>query len=132
LKPNIVAAGKHFPFAYTRPEFAEGVLQALLDRAEGVTEMAIGERCGITVPTRYAFEASGYAELARRYPGLVLHHFDEVPQVEIPLYHPGRLRDSLFVPEPVARADFFVNLPKFKAHPWTTVTFGQRLRISSV
>jgi P4 family phage/plasmid primase-like protien len=24
----------------------------------------------------------------------------------------------------VARADFFVNCPKFKAHPWTTVTFS--------
>jgi uncharacterized protein (DUF362 family) len=124
VKPNVVAAGKHFTYAYTRPEFAEGVLQALRDRDGGMTELAIGERSGITMPTRYAFAGAGYAELARRFPGLTLHHFDEVSQVEIPLYHPGRLRDSLFVPEPVARADFFVNMPKFKAHPWTTVTFS--------
>jgi hypothetical protein len=26
----------------------------------------------------------------------------------------------------VARADFFVNVPKFKAHPWTTVTFSMK------
>ncbi|MFT4976996.1 MAG: hypothetical protein ACI8S6_002901, partial [Myxococcota bacterium] len=38
--------------------------------------------------------------------------------------HQGRLRDAMFFPEPIARADFFVNLPKFKAHPWTTVTFS--------
>ena len=44
--------------------------------------------------------------------------------VRRPLTHPGRLRDSIFTPEPVARADFFVNCPKFKAHPWTTVTFS--------
>ncbi|MGE5184242.1 MAG: DUF362 domain-containing protein, partial [Acidobacteriota bacterium] len=29
-----------------------------------------------------------------------------------------------FTPEPIARADFFVNCPKFKAHPWPTVTFS--------
>ena len=29
-------------------------------------------------------------------------------------------------PEPVAKADFFVNCPKFKAHPWTTVTFSMK------
>ncbi|HEY4243087.1 MAG TPA: DUF362 domain-containing protein, partial [Kofleriaceae bacterium] len=46
------------------------------------------------------------------------------PQVEIALKHPERLRDYIFTPEPVARADFFVNCPKFKAHPWTTVTFS--------
>jgi hypothetical protein len=26
----------------------------------------------------------------------------------------------------VAKADFFVNIPKFKAHPWTTVTFSMK------
>jgi hypothetical protein len=54
------------------------------------------------------------------------HCFEETRQVEIPLSHPGRLRDYLFTPEPVARADFFVNMPKFKAHPWTTVTFSMK------
>ena len=44
--------------------------------------------------------------------------------MEIPLTHDERLRDYVFTPEPVARADFFVNCPKFKAHPWTTVTFS--------
>ena len=124
VKPNVVAAGKHFPHAYTRPEFMEGVLLALGDRDGGMSELAVGERCGITMPTRYGFAAAGYDKLPGRVPGLVLHHFDEVSQVEIPLYHKGRLRDALYTPEPVARADFFVNCPKFKAHPWTTVTFS--------
>ena len=34
--------------------------------------------------------------------------------------------DYVFTPEPVAKADFFVNVPKLKAHPWTTVTFGNK------
>lgn len=124
LKPNVVAAGKHFPNAYTRPEFVEGVLLALADRDGGMTELAIGERSGITIPTRFCYAAARYDVLPGRVPGLRLHHFEEVPQVEIPLYHRGRLRDALYTPEPVARADFFVNCPKFKAHPWTTVTFS--------
>jgi uncharacterized protein (DUF362 family) len=58
--------------------------------------------------------------------GVTKYHFEECPQVEIAYTHaraPARLR---LHPEPVARADFFVNVPKFKAHPWTTVTFGNK------
>src|SRR3954451_12641145 len=61
LKPNGVASGQVFKDAYTRPEFVEGVLKALRDRDDGrVSELAVGERCGITVPTRAAFEGAGY------------------------------------------------------------------------
>jgi uncharacterized protein (DUF362 family) len=126
LKPNVVASGEHFPHAYTRPEFTEGVLLALRDRARGdLAELAVGERCGITIPTRFAYREAGYYPMAKR-AGAKLYHFDEVSQVEIPLTHPERLRDSFYTPEPVARADFFVNCPKFKAHPWTTVTFSMK------
>ena len=34
VKPNVVASGPHFPHAFTRPEFTEGILLALKDRAE--------------------------------------------------------------------------------------------------
>jgi hypothetical protein len=64
--------------------------------------------------------------MAERVGGVHMYHFEEEPQVEVPLYHDGRLRDAFFTPEPVARADFFVNCPKFKAHPWTTVTFSMK------
>ncbi len=126
VKPNVVASGDLFPHAYTRPEFVEGVLHALKDRDDGMTELAVGERCGITVPTRYSFKGANYYEMFDRVRGVKAYHFEEVPQVEIPLYHPGRLRNSFFTPEPVAKADFFVNCPKFKAHPWTTVTFSMK------
>ena len=125
VKPNCVSSGPKFPHAYTRPEFLEGVLTALSDRAERVTSMRLGERCGITIPTRYAFKGADYYPMLERV-GVEPVHFDEVSQVEIPLRHDGRLRDSIYVPEPVAEADFFVNCPKFKAHPWTTVTFSMK------
>ncbi len=127
MKPNVVAAGKRFPHAYTRPEFIEGVVRALRERARpDLEEIAVGERSGITMPTRFTFAEAGYDAMARRVPGLKLYRFDEERQVEVPLYHPARLRDALFTPEPVAKADFFVNCPKFKAHPWTTVTFSMK------
>jgi uncharacterized protein (DUF362 family) len=133
IKPNLVAAGELFPHAFTRPEVGEGMVKALRDVAGGsrsgsMTELAVGERCGITVPTRLAFRDSGWDEMLARV-DVKRYCFEEEPQVEIPLRHPQRLRDYLFTPEPVARADFFVNLPKFKAHPWTTVTFGTKAYI---
>jgi uncharacterized protein (DUF362 family) len=130
LKPNIVCAGERFEHAYTRPEFVEGVLRALQDRDEAkqMTELAVGERCGITVPTRFVFDQSGMEAMVKRV-GVKRYYFEEEPQVEIPLSHEGRLRDYLFTPEPIAKADFFVNCPKFKAHPWTTVTFGNKAYI---
>ncbi|MGO8997186.1 MAG: DUF362 domain-containing protein [Polyangiaceae bacterium] len=126
LKPNLVCAGELFEHAHTRPEFAEGVLMALRDRDEGaMTELAVGERCAITIPTRFVFDQAGFDPVIAR-TGAKRYCFDEVPQVEIPLRHEGRLRDSIFTPEPIARTDFFVNCPKFKAHPWTTVTFSMK------
>ncbi len=127
VKPNVVASGDQFPNAYTRPEFIEGMLMALKDRAEGgLEELAVGERCGITMPTRYAFKNANYYPMFKRVGDVVAYHFDEEPQREVPMYHPERLRDAHFIPEPVVKADFFVNCPKFKAHPWTTVTFSMK------
>lgn len=127
VKPNLVAAGDLFAHAYTRPEFGEGVLRALKDvGADTMSELAVGERCGITVPTRYAFRESGWDAMLARVGGVKRYPFEEVPQVEVRYAHESRLRDYVFVPEPVAKADFFVNVPKFKAHPWTTVTFSMK------
>lgn len=126
LKPNVVASGDTFKNAYTRPEFVEGVLRAVQDRNDGsMKELAVGERCGITVPTRAAFEGAGYYEMFKR-TGVKHYHFEEEPQVEIRFTHKERLRDYVFTPEPVANADFFINCPKFKSHPWTTVTFSMK------
>jgi uncharacterized protein (DUF362 family) len=127
VKPNLVISGEHFPHAFTRPEVGEGVLRALLDVGRSsVTELAVGERCGITMPTRMVFAQSGWDAMLERVGGVKRYLFEEVPQVEIPYTHPQRLRDYVFTPEPIAKADFFVNVPKFKAHPWTTVTFSMK------
>jgi uncharacterized protein (DUF362 family) len=127
VKPNLVTAGELFPHAHTRPEFGEGVLLALQDiGSDTMTELAVGERSGITIPTRFAFKHSGFDTVISRTRGVKRYCFEEVPQVEVRYTHDERLRDYVFVPEPIAKADFFVNAPKFKAHPWTTVTFSMK------
>ena len=127
VKPNCVASGEYFPNAYTRPEFLEGVARALRNKGgSDMTELAIGERSGITMPTRFAYREASYYEIEKRIDGLNFYHFDETPQAKVHLLHQQRLRDYFYTPEPVARADFFVNCPKFKAHPWTTVTFSMK------
>ncbi|RLB65077.1 MAG: hypothetical protein DRI90_02975 [Deltaproteobacteria bacterium] len=101
VKPNLVIALPGiFDHAFTRPELLDGLLGALKDRAdEGIEEIAVGERCGITMPTRLAYEGAGY-------PGVVAKHnvahyfFDEVTQVPVRLRHPDRLRDVIYAPEP--------------------------------
>ena len=125
VKPNIVCSGELFEHAFTRPEVIEGVLLALKDRDAGMTELAVGERCAVTIPTDFAFREAGYGPMFDR-TGAKRICFEEVPQVEVRYTHEGRLRDYVFTPEPVARADFFVNCPKMKAHPWTTVTFSMK------
>ncbi|APR80496.1 Iron-sulfur cluster-binding protein [Minicystis rosea] len=126
IKPNVVASGPTFKDAFTRPEFVEGVIRALRDRDDGrVRELAVGERCGITIPTRMAYDGADYYPMFKR-TGVKHYHLEEEPQVEIRYSHKGRLRDYVFTPEPIAKADFFVNCPKFKSHPWTTVTFAMK------
>ncbi len=84
VKPNLVAAGDQFPHAYTRPEFGEGVLRALKDvGGDQMTELAVGERCGITIPTRLPYAQSGWDDMLARVKGVKRYCFEEEPQVEI-------------------------------------------------
>lgn len=124
VKPNTVIAHKrHYPHAFTRAEFLEGLLIALKRRGEGIDSLRVGERCGITIPTRYVFAEAGYYPVLRRQ-GVRPCYFDEEPAEEMPLACPPALRPFIYVPRPVLACDFWVNAPKFKAHPWTKVTFA--------
>ncbi len=124
VKPNtVIAHPRYYAHAFTRPEFIDGLLGALKARDGGISELSVGERCGITIPTRYAFAEAGYRPVIRRH-GVKTHYFDEMPQVERKLTHPDALRSFIYIPQAVDECDFLVNAPKFKAHPWTKVTFA--------
>ena len=124
LKPNVVIAHPEiFPHAFTRKEFLDGVISATKATAKNVEEMAVGERSGITIPTRYNFKNAGYFEVMKKH-SIKTYYFDETRQVSVQLKKDGRLREQLFVPKPIAECDFLINLPKFKAHPWCRLTLS--------
>lgn len=122
IKPNVVLAHpKHFRHAFTRPEFLDGLLAALRAHGGEISDLSVGERSGITVPTRYTFAQAGYGPVLRRRRARPVY-FDETPQVAMPLRQPQALRPSVVIAEPVTRCDFLVNAPKLKSHPWTKFT----------
>ena len=124
LKPNVVLAHpQFFPNAYTREEFLDGVAAAVKSRAESPEEIAVGERSGITVPTRYNFQNAGYPDVIDKN-DLKTYYFDESKHVPVQLTNPQAIRKTLFIPKPIKRCDFLINLPKFKAHPWCRLTLG--------
>ncbi len=124
LKPNVVLAHPQiFPNAYTRAEFLDGVLSAVKSRATAVEEIAVGERSGITVPTRWNFENAGYPNIIAKH-GITSYYFDESKQVPVQLKAHRALRKTLYIPEPITQCDFLINLPKFKAHPWCRLTLS--------
>jgi uncharacterized protein (DUF362 family) len=124
LKPNVVLAHpRFFPNAYTRGEFLDGVVAAVKSRAASIKEIAVGERSGITVPTRFNFKNAGYPEVIKKY-GIKTYYFDECKHVPVPLKNAQALRKTVYIPQPVTRCDFLINLPKFKAHPWCRLTLS--------
>ncbi len=124
LKPNVVLAHPEvFPHAHTRREFLEGVITAVRERAPDLDELAVGERSGITIPTRFCFDNAGYPPVLRRH-GVKTYYFDETEHVPVALSGTAPLRNVIRLPRPVADCDFFINLPKFKAHPWTRLTLS--------
>ena len=117
LKPNLVSSGNLFDHAFTRAEFTEGVLLALRDvSGDTMTELAVGERSGITIPTRYAFRGAGYDKMLRRLK-VKRYCFDEEQQVEYQLRHEGRLRDEYFHPGSADQNRIFYQLPQVQSPP---------------
>lgn len=124
VKPNLVMPHRrYFAGCYTRPEFTDGLLQALKERGNRITDFAVGERSGLTIPSRYAFVEAKYPEVLRRNK-VRAEYFDEKPSIPINLQHPAALRSTIYVPEAITNCDFLVNVPKFKAHSWLKVTFA--------
>jgi uncharacterized protein (DUF362 family) len=124
LKPNVVIAHPEvFPHAFTRKEFLDGAISATKACAEGVKEIAVGERSGITIPTRFNFKMAGYPEVIKKHK-IKTYYFDEVKQVPFALKRKENLRKTMFFPKPVVESDFLINLPKFKAHPWCRLTLS--------
>jgi uncharacterized protein (DUF362 family) len=97
LKPNaVIAHSEVFPHAFTRKEFLDGVLSAVRDRSRTVQRLLVGERSGITLPTRFSFKQAGYIEVIRKH-GAKACFFDECRQIPVQLTNPQSLHEKIFV-----------------------------------
>lgn len=124
LKPNVVIAHKEFfPHAFTRSEFLDGVLGGIKAHSSGIEELSVGERSGITIPTRYNFKQAGYLPIIKKHK-IKAYFFDEEKQIPVALNNEKAIRKNIYIPKSVTETDFLVNLPKFKAHPWTRMTLS--------
>ena len=118
LKPNVVMAHKEFfPHAFTRPEFVDGVLAATKEMAKNVKEISVGERSGITIPTRYNFKQAGYPEVIKKH-GVKTYYFDEVKHLPFKFEKDVNLRKNMFFPKPIVDCDFLINLPMMLLYFW--------------
>ena len=124
VKPNAVFCHHElFRHAPTRWEFLEGLLMAVKEVGDGITELSVGERSGITVATRWVFRQAGFHKVIKRQK-VKVKYFDEHMKVPVKLNRQENLRDEIFVPKPVAECEFLINAPKFKAHPWSKMTLS--------
>jgi len=123
IKPNeVIAHPKYFKNAYTHPAVLEATIRALKNFS--VSEINIGGKAGLTIPTRHVFRHAGYSELIKEYnkiadksekrPKARAVYFDEEKQVKKLVN--GEIHKEVHVPASFLEANFKIYLPKLKAN----------------
>ena len=115
LKPNVVFAHhKLAPSAYTRPEFLDGLLTAVKDRAAGETNVSVVEKTGAAIPTHRMFRRAGYRQLKKKH-GFRLVAIEEAKRVRVPLAK-GTLHKEITTAREIVERDFLIYTPKLKSN----------------
>ncbi|MCL2058724.1 MAG: DUF362 domain-containing protein [Oscillospiraceae bacterium] len=115
IKPNLVVARPASGGATTHPEIVEGAVRYL--RACGVDDITIAEGSWVGADTARAFEACGYAALAKKYGvTLVDTKHDKAVSVKNPYL------EGMKICESAVSADFIINVPVLKGHCQTGMT----------
>jgi len=124
IKPNaVISHPRIFKYASTSYEVLDAALSATKENAGHMDSLYVGERSGLTMPTRCAFRFAGFTDVLKKH-GVKPRYFDEEKSVPFQLKHPDALREEIFVPRAISEANFLINLPRLKAHPWTRLTMS--------
>jgi len=127
MKPNVVFAHRRYAtHTYTDRAVLEAMFRILQNRPE-IKSLTLGERCAVTIPTRYLFHENGYTKLAKKY-GVKCVYFDEDRKKKVYLKH-GTVHHALKFPATVVDADYKIYLPKLKNHASTKLTCALKLNI---
>jgi len=115
IKPNVVMAHhKVTPSAYTRPEFLDGLLTALEDKAPGELEIRVAEKCGAAIPTSRMFRRAGYYRLRKKH-RLKIRPIEEARKKTVRLQR-GKIHQKVRTSREIADRDFLVYAPKLKTN----------------
>jgi len=115
IKPNVVMAHhKVPPSAYTRPEFLDGLLMALEEKAGSGTTIAVAEKCGAAIPTSRMFRRAGYYRLRKKH-RFKLRPIETARKKTVPLQN-GKIHRKIRTSREIAERDFLVYAPKLKTN----------------
>ena len=115
IKPNVVMAHhKVTPSAYTRPEFLDGLLTALEERAHGEPEIRVAEKCGAAIPTSRMFRRAGYYRLRKKH-RFSLRPIEAARKKTVPLQM-GKIHQKIRTSREIADRDFLIYAPKLKTN----------------
>jgi uncharacterized protein (DUF362 family) len=115
IKPNVVMAHhKVTPSAYTRPEFLDGLLTALEDKAGSETTVAVSEKCGAAIPTSRMFRRAGYYRLRKKH-RFKLRPIEEARKKTVRL-DKGKIHRKIRTSCEIIDRDFLVYAPKLKTN----------------
>jgi|GEM_PF-2383429 len=129
IKPNLVMATRYAEHAYTHTDVLKGVFRALDNH--GIIQKTLFEDCGLFVPLRYAYRASGYNKLCKQenvdFLNLSEAIFDSFLKVDKASVH-GRLP----IPSTLTQDALRVFVPKLKVHSQTDITGAVKLNIGII
>jgi uncharacterized protein (DUF362 family) len=115
IKPNVVMAHhKVTPSAYTRPEFLDGLLTALEEKAQGEPEVRVAEKCGAAIPTSRMFRRAGYYRLRKKH-RFKLRPIEEARKTTVRL-EKGKIHQKIRTSREIADRDFLIYAPKLKTN----------------
>ncbi len=118
IKPNVVMAHHQVaPSAYTRPEFLEGLLLAMIDGKSDELKITIAEKCGAGMPTSRMFRRAGYQKLKKQYKVKLLP-IEEAKKVRVALKK-GKIHTQITTAREIVENDFLVYAPKLKSNNLT-------------
>ncbi|MFQ6083804.1 MAG: DUF362 domain-containing protein [Candidatus Aminicenantia bacterium] len=115
IKPNVVMAHpKIAPSGYTRPEFLDGLLEAIEEIKKDNFPITIAEKCGVGLPTTRMFKRAGYYQLKKKHK-VKLVPIEESKKVKVPLKK-GIIHKELKTAKEIIERDFLIYAPKLKSN----------------
>jgi len=115
IKPNVVMAhSKIAPSGFTRPEFLQGLLQALEREKKEDLRIIIAEKTGAGIPTSRMFRRAGYYKLKKKHKIKILP-IEESRKKTIPLAK-GKIHKKIRTAREILGCDFLIYTPKLKSN----------------